>query len=726
MTDAALSIDPFVFQILRHKLYNVTAEATAALKNVSGTPYTNVAHDMMVALYTADGKLAAGGVGYAHHIPTAAQAVKHLIASFSEDPGIDEDDIFFFNDPYLGAIHAPDVYIVSPIFFEGELTAFFANFVHVADIGAIDSGGFCPNATDCYDEGFMSKGLKIVEGGKLRRDIVDTFLNMVRDPGMVALDLRSQMAANHVAKERVLKLYRDYGYETVDGVARALIDQSETLMRERLRELPEGEWRACEYIDVPGAECKVELVATKKDDTLTYDFTGSSPQVPLAINCSYWATWGAMLAPVFPLLGWDVMWNEGVTRPLSMVVPERSVVNCERPAPVSVATVGTVISINNVSTTVINKMLGATDRYRDRVTAVWRGTGTRLQVYGTAKGQYFTTMLTDSWCGSGGATAFRDGIELAGEIPNVVSAMGNAELHELYSPLLYLYRRVVPDSGGAGRYRGGVSHEYAFTPHRVDDDTMGIVATGKGTESPMSLGISGGDPGCNVRYLTFRGAAGDGLPDSLSAMSGFDPEGLSWGNFQLRVGDVQHVTAMGGGGYGDPIERDTDSVLRDVRLGFVTPDAAKIHYGVVVDADANSVDETASIKLRLQMRKERAGRDVPDVAAERRRVPPTGMRINEYLQRTPKGETQCTWCGAVVAPVGARWKDCASIRRSPLVRAAGAPETTLELSLVESSCPSCGTLLEVEVTDGDEGLRHDAIRSWPGGKGTGAGAQSKT
>jgi len=713
MTDATAQVDPFVFQILRHKLYNVTAEATAALKNVSGTPYTNVAHDMMVALYTADGKLAAGGVGYAHHIPTAAQAVKHLIASFSDDPGIEEDDIFFFNDPYLGAIHAPDVYIVSPIFFEGSLRAFFANFVHVADIGAIDPGGFCPNATDCFDEGFMSKGLKIVEGGKVRTDIVDTFLNMVRDPGMVALDLRSQMAANHVAKERVLKLYRDYGYDTVDRVANGLIDQSEALMRERLRELPDGQWRACEYIDVPGAECKVEVVAIKKGARLEYDFSGSSDQVPLAINCSYWATWGAMLAPVFPLLGWDVMWNEGVTRPLEVIAPEGSVVNCRRPAPVSVATVGTVISINNVSTTLINKMLGATEKYKDRVTAVWRGTGTRLQIYGTSQGQYFTTMLTDSWCGSGGATAFADGIELGGEIPNVVSAMGNVELHELHSPLVYLYRRVVRDSGGPGRFRGGVSHEYGFTPHRADNDTMGIVATGKGTQSPMALGISGGYPGCNVRYLTFRRDDATDLPASLEAIGSGNPEGLSWGNFQLSGGDIQHVTAMGGGGYGDPLERSPEAVLADVSGGFVSENAAREQYGVLIDPQTQEVDAAATTAARLRMRSERIGRVLDESAAVRREVPSTAMRINEYLQRTDGGGTQCTWCGTEFAAPGIPWKEATVLRRSPVKPPIGAPETFLELNLTESFCPSCATLFEVEVSTDADGVRHDSIRSWP-------------
>ena len=328
-----------------------------------------------------------GGVGFLHHLTSAAQAVKHIIATFCDDPGIDEDDVYFFNDSYTAALHPPDVYMISPIHFEGELTGFVANFVHVTDIGAIDPGGFSPNARDNYQEGFQTKGLKIVERGRMRRDVVDTFLNMVRDPGMTQLDLKSQLAANHVAKQRMKELYADYGADVVDAVSDELINQSEQLVRQRLRELPDGEWRAREYIDMPGASAKVELTATKQGDTLTYDFTGSSPQVELGINCCYWATWGGMFAPIFPLLAWDVTWNEGVTRPIGLIAPEGTVVNCIRPAPISIATVGTIQIVNNLSTLVLSKIFGASERYADRATAVWHGSHAHVETHGVDAGR---------------------------------------------------------------------------------------------------------------------------------------------------------------------------------------------------------------------------------------------------------------------------------------------------------------------------------------------------
>jgi len=155
-------VHPVTFEIIRHRLNQVIEEAIAALENVSGSPVTNEGHDMMVSLYGSDGGLFVGGVGFLHHLTSAAQAVKHIIANFSDDPGIGEDDAYMLNDPYTAALHAPDVYIISPIHFEGTLVGFVANFVHVTDIGAIDPGGFSPNARDTFQEGFVTQGLKIV------------------------------------------------------------------------------------------------------------------------------------------------------------------------------------------------------------------------------------------------------------------------------------------------------------------------------------------------------------------------------------------------------------------------------------------------------------------------------------------------------------------------------------------------------------------------------------
>jgi N-methylhydantoinase B len=702
-------VDPVTFEIIRHKLYSVMDEAIIALENVSGSPITNEGHDLMASLYKADGGLMVGGVGFLHHLTSAAQAVKHILQTYSDDPGIDEDDVYFLNDSYTAALHPPDVYLISPIHFQGRLTGFAANFVHVTDIGAIDPGGFSPSARDNYQEGFQSKGLKLVEGGRMRRDVLDTFLNMVRDPGMTQLDLKSQLAANHVAKQRMLELYDDYGVDVVETVSEELIQQSEQLVRNRLSELPDGEWRVREYIDMPGANAKVELTATKEGDTLTYDFTGSSPQVELGVNCSYWATWGGLFAPIFPLLAWDVTWNEGVTRPIRLIAPEGTIVNCIRPAPISIATVGTIQIVNNLSTLVLSKLFGASERYAHRSTAVWHGSHAHVETHGfTAEGEFFVAPLTDTFCGAAGARAFADGVDMGGEIPNIVSRWANAESQELNTPIRYLFRRAVPDSGGPGKYRGGVCHEYAFTPNGANE--VGLVLFGKGTRAPMSLGIFGGYPGCNVGYTTFRQGNVDELPDRLEELRGSEQFDQFWGTLELHDGDVQYVRFMGGGGYGDPLDREPELVLKDVLAGLVTDRPARDIYGVVVAA--GSVDGDATRARRRELRAERLGRPL-EAADERIDVPRTGKRLAEYLQRTASDATQCTWCGTEVAPAGTDWKDHAVLRRLPVEKTGPNRTAAGEFFLIEAFCPGCATLLDAELAAGDDPPRHDRVRSWP-------------
>jgi N-methylhydantoinase B len=695
---AAVSLDPVTFQIIRHRLLLVIEEAIIALENVSGSPITNEGHDLMVSLYRRDGGLMVGGVGFMHHLTSASQAVKHIIAGFQDDPGIFEGDVFFLNDSYTAALHPPDVYLISPIFFDGELTGFVANFVHVTDIGAVDPGGFSPSARDNYQEGFQTKGLKLIERGKVRKDVMDTFLNMVRDPGMTSLDLKSQLAANFVAKERMTRLYQEFGVATVDAVSDELITQSETLMRARLRELPDGVWRVRQYVDVLDEIYRVELAATKRDDTLTYDFTGSSPQAEVGINCCYWASWGAIFAPIFPLLAWDMIWNDGVIRPVELISPEGSVINCRRPAPISIATVGMIQVVNNLSTLVLSKMMGASERHADRATGIWAGSHGHVETHGVSPdGEFFIAPLTDTFCGAGGARSWADGVDMGGEIPNVVSRWANAETQELNTPVLYLYRRPVPDSGGPGKYRGGVCHEYAFQPRMPGDGPLGIVLFGKGVRSPLSLGVFGGYPGCANGYLTTRA---DGEEDPGN-----------WGMKDLRAGDVQYVRFCGGGGYGDPIDRDPEAVLRDVQRDLVSPGPARDVYGVVLANGA--IDAAATAELRLAIRSQRAGAPVDPALGARGAIAAGGRSINEYLQQTAAGAVQCTWCGFEVAPPGADWKDHARVLRSPVAKADPQRGDAAVFQLLEACCPRCGTLLDTDLVMAGDPPPHDRIARWP-------------
>jgi N-methylhydantoinase B len=704
--------DAVTFEIIRHKLHQVLDEAILALENVSGSPTTAEGHDMMVSLYRADGSLMVGGVGFLHHLSSAAQAVRNVIRLFLEDPGIEAGDVYMLNDSYTAALHPPDVYLISPIFHGSSLHGFVANFVHVTDIGAVDPGGFSPNSRSRFHEGFQTQGLKIVERGRARRDVMDTILNQVREPDMVALDLRSQMAANHVAVERMQRLYEEYGPDTVDAVSDELIQQSERLMRERLLELSDGVWRMRQYVDGPDRLHRVELAMTKRGDRLGFDFTGTDPQSRFGINNSYWATWGAVLAPLYPLLAWDITWNEGMLRPIDLVAPAGTLVHAIRPAPVSVATVSMIKVANNMSNLVLGKLLDASPGYRERASAVWDGVHTSMHIVGRQHGgEGSLVSITDSFAGSGGAQPLKDGVDLGGELANGVSRWANAETHELHNPVLYLYRRLVEDSGGPGRRRGGLGHEFALVPHDGDGDSIELVLTSKGNGVPMSIGLSGGYPGCNTGAALFRGSNPEQAPDCLAATGGAR-EDIQWGEYEIRSGDVFYLRFPGGGGYGDPLAREPESVAADVAGRKTGEAAAREVYGVVLDA-RGEVDGAATRALRLAIRGERIGGSVDGRSLERGQVIDTGMPLNEYIQACDAG-VQCTWCGHLLCERGERWKEAAARRELP-PSAGGMFRDSLDgLVLRQFACMGCGTLLETEVACAGDPLIHDEVDGWSG------------
>jgi N-methylhydantoinase B len=602
-------MDPITFSIIRHRLFRVVDEAVITLKHISGTAITNEGHDLMVSLYRADGSLLMGGVGFLHHLTSAAEACKAIIRRFKGQ--INEGDVYLLNDPYTAALHTSDIYLVAPIHYNGALVGWSACFVHVYDIGAMNPGGFSPDSRDIYTEGISSPGIKIIDRGEMRQDVMDTLLNMVRSPEMVMLDIRSMIACNNVARDRMLALIAKYGYETVDEACKTLIEQSETLLRARLRELPDGSWQSRQYMDVKGEVFKVLLTMIKKDDTLTFDFSGSSPQANFAINCTKWASLGGLFAPLFPLLCYDITWNEGVIRPITMIAPEGTVVNCTRPAPVSVATVGAIQSVNNAACSTIGKMLAASEKYREEATAVWHANHFAIFMFGrNQKGGESIGILTETFAGSGGARSYGDGVDVGGEIPNPISRMANVENLESTFPLRYLFRRRMIDSGGAGKFRGGAGMELALVPHDAPDGGLHYVVSCKGQQFAMSDGLAGGMPGGNNAYVWVhnneleRSNRSAAFALSLDEIPG-EKEPISWGVFPLMGSDSLYVRWDGGGGYGDPLERDPEAVLADCRQGVVSREVARSVYGVVVDERLSAVEVEATERRRRSLRSAR-------------------------------------------------------------------------------------------------------------------------
>ena len=589
-------MDPITFSIIRHRLFRIIDEAVITLKNVSGSAITNEGHDLMVSLYRADGSLLMGGVGFLHHLTSAAEACQSIIRRFKDD--IHEGDVYLLNDPYTAALHTSDIYLVAPIHHQGTLVAWSACFVHVYDIGATNPGGFSPDSPDIFTEGFSSPGIRIVEKGNLRDDVLDTLLNMVRSPEMVALDIRSMIACNNVAKDRMHKLIDKYSATIVDEVCSTLIDQSETMLRDRLNELPNGSWQSRQYLNVKDELFRVTLTMTKQDDELVFDFTGSSPQAQYAINCTKWASLGGLFAPLFPLLCYDITWNEGVIRPIKMIAPEGSIVNCTRPAPVSVATVGAIQSVNNAACATIGKMLEASEAYAKEATAVWHANHFAVFKFGrNQQGGEAIGIFTETFAGAGGARTFADGVDVGGEVPNPISRMANVETVEAAFPIRYLFRRRMEDSGGPGKYRGGAGMEFGVVPHDAPDGGIHYVISGKGDDFPMSDGLGGGYPGAPNGYIWVRQnseAEGTKLPHSKFPLSLADipgkQEAVGWGVFPLMGEDALYIRWNGGGGYGDPVERDPQAVLDDLSAGVISRESAEKIYGVALDNGGSSID----------------------------------------------------------------------------------------------------------------------------------------
>jgi N-methylhydantoinase B len=594
-------MDPVTYSIIRHRLFRITDEAVITLKHVSGSAITNEGHDLLVGLYRADGSLLMGGFGYLFHMVYAAEACKAIIRRFEGDIG--ENDIFFLNDPYTAAGHTSDVYLISPIHYDGQLVAWSACFVHIADVGALNPGGFSPESRDIYTEGFSSPGLKLVVGGELRQDVFDTILNMVRSPEMVALDIRSMIACNNVTKQRMHDLIAKYGCETVVRAGDMLIAQSEELLRSRIAELPKGKWQSRQYMKVDGKAYKVCLTMENDGKCLTFDFTGSSPQTDRPINCTRLASFGAVLGPLFTLVCFDAIWNEGILRSIKAISPENSIVNCRRPAPISVATIGAIQSTRIAASITISKMLAASDTYRTEATAVWHANSFAIFLFGRNQhNRHALGIMTETFGGAGGARTFADGVDIGGLITNPIARMANVETTEGHFPIRYLFRRRRINSGGAGKYRGGTGMEYAIVPHDAPDGGLRYVISGKGQAHSMTEGLAGGFPGARNRYVWVKTPSAGNQPAptalQLEDLPG-EKEDVSWGVFPLMNQDVLYVAVNGGGGYLDPLDRDPEAVLRDVRNHVVSQEAARQIYGTVIDRGLINLAATKELRGML-------------------------------------------------------------------------------------------------------------------------------
>lgn len=707
MTIAAKTItpelDPITFEVVRNKLAAITEEQAITLKSVSGSPVVTEATDFNNGLYLTDGSIVTMGPQVIFHTGTMSSVIRSIIDNFSDNPGIREGDMFILNDPYRGAIHQPDVSIVAPVFHRGAHVGWTGTCAHQLDVGGMSFGSWAIGATEIQQEAMLLPGIKLVEGGVLRQDLWQMIMGMTRLPHVLGLDLKAMIAANNVAVARLGELMDKYGTATVRAIVEEVVNTSERHIRQVLRDLPDGTFRARDYIEHDGHENRlyeVVVTATKTGDRLVLDFTGTSPQAPGFINCTWSGMRGAALTGLLPILAPDIRWNEGVIRAVDFIAPEGILCNASWPAPISSGTISTAWIVQNVVVAALSRLVSMSERHRAESQAITKGHMMVMTLAGRDRdGGPFGTFLLDSTAGGGGAFPDHDGLDGSGDFCVPRPAIANVEANEANGPFLYLYRGFVPDSAGPGRMRGGSGASLAVVPYEVEG--LQAMMLGHGVEVPNSAGLWGGMPGSCGRNFIRRDA---GTPGEIMALAGSTDQMLAAGveelgpkpgRMALSPRDVLGYAFQGGGGYGDPLQRDPERVWRDVQDGHVSAGAADAFYGVVLGPDGPDAPATAT--RRADIRAERLG------TAPLREAQGAGLEL-------AKGRFRCG-CGCDLGAVSGNWKDGATTR----VLATGAYgrhiRTHADLELREHLCPDCGTLLESEVVRKGQAPLHNVALS---------------
>jgi len=715
--DESDEIDAFLFEVLRHNIWNINDEHGSTILKVSGSPIASTAEDFQTAVLAEDGEFVFFGPRVQTMCGTMDLAARWMLENRSGNPGIADGDMFLCNDPWIGSTHQQDVGLYCPVFWRGELFCWVANALHQYDIGGSTPGGFCPDATDTFVEPVCIPAVKIVEGGERREDVEAFYLRHSRMPELVALDLRAQIAGNVVARNRILKLISRYGAPVVKGTMRKIIEDAERTFARRLARLPDGVWRSRSYLDVAldgdRGLYPVEMQVLKRGEHLSFSMDGTADQVG-ALNISFSCWRSGVLTAVNPMLCHDLLHASGGPLRRMTFRPKAGTLLCAtRPASTSNAQIGVLIT-GALATAALGRMLLSDAELGREVFAPAASTQFPIDSLSGIDqwGKPYGTILLDPMMGGGGAFSFRDGVSTGGSWYNPRSIGPNVEGNEQYFPILYLYRREWRDSGGAGRWRGGNSGVFAFVAHgtdRIDHST----AT-SGVALPTSEGLVGGMPGapCRYRLLTRSDVraqfAARRIPTEFEDMAG-DEElvGPKQRGIVQTPDDVIEIAWCAGGGYGDPLERDSAEVLADVLGGNVSTPWAETAYGVVI-VDG-TIDRDRTIAARSAARAARFNGD----RAALRAGAPTGRVIGDLLMIVDgtdgaRPALACMACEAMLTPsAGGSYKQGAVVHELPLTDAVPHmedPARYVDAALVvrEFACPGCARLLAVEVVRADD------------------------
>ena len=714
--------DPVSFEVIRHNLWNVNEEHGATIQRISGSPVAMYALDLNPSILTEDAEFVYFGPYMQYMSGCTDTQVKWILEHRSDNPGIRDGDMFLANDPWVGAAHQQDVMLICPVFWEGELFCWVTNCLHQYDIGGITPGSFCPGAQTAFEEGILIPPLKIIENDEIRRDIEELYLRSSRKPELVALDFRAQMAGNTAARERILQLIRRYRADIVKGVMKRILENGEAAFLDKMRRLPDGIWRDRTYVECcrPGdrGTYRVLLTVHKQGDRLIFENEGTDPQQG-AMNATYSGWRGSIMVALNQLLCWDQYFSVGGALRHVEFNPTPGTLNCASfPASVSTAPVQAMEISIYPAYNAISKMMYSDPTMRQDViciggTSQWPATIFRgIDQWGERYGY----LLIDPIGGAIGAFSTQDGISTGGQARTPICKLPNIEHTEQSFPLLFLYRKEVTDSGGPGRYRGGLSAESCFIPHNTDRITQDTLSSGNAI--PTSTGMMGGYPGTTNIYRFLRQSdvlerlAARHMVEDICELNGAETVlQLRQENFEQLAADVYAVVWSAAGGFGDPFEGDPQAVFDDWQNAAVTLAAAEAIYGVVIDAAKGALDLAATKALREGRRAARvAGRLRP-----RRLGGPIAMRVTENLVARIEGGIQhyrCVKCDADLGPMIDNYKDHCIREDNPVsdaVPLSGDPQRFIDAAPLfrQFFCPGCGTLIENEIALATDPLLRD-------------------
>ena len=553
------ALDAFRIEILSNALNAITEEIQLTLLRSAYSQVVKEAQDASCAIFTAEGRMVAQPVVVPGHLGSMRFMLQAVLQEFPAET-LKPGDVFMNNDPYRGGSHLPDISVFRPVFHEGKLVAFTGCMIHYTDVGGMVPGSTPVKATELYQEGLIIPPVKLYDCGQPNKTMFDMISANVRNPDIFMGDLRAQEGALMKGEERLRDLLARYG---ADGVARAmdmLIDFSEKKAREAIRAIPNGVFEFTDYMDHDGVDLSkpvaIKVRLEVRDDSFFFDFTGSDPQVKGPLNAPLSKAWTTVFYCVRCVLPDDIPFNDGLTRVVEVFAPEGCLLNPHHPAPVNARSV----TVNRVADAVLGALALAVP---EKVGAQCCGVPVGVSFGGVDPRTGKSFVFYESYCGGMGGSRTVDG---ADAVSTGTSNQMNipVESIEMDYPVRILRYELAEDSGGSGKYRGGlgIRREYEMLAETATFNVRGDRAIFP------PLGLHGGGNGSFSAFFIDRADGSEHLPSKIG------------GN--ITRGQRLRIATPGGGGYGAPAERDRAVILEDYRNGKISAESIKQDYGVTV------------------------------------------------------------------------------------------------------------------------------------------------